>query len=604
MSRRIPTVVAAVLAAVAVHTTPASAETFYSGTNGTPIPINATPTSSAIEVSGLTGRVTRVTVSLLRLSHARADDADILLVSPDGKTSLVMSDNCSGAITNASWGFSQDAPDAMGFETSTCGKLFYRPSNVSGTLDVFPGAPPGPVSGLYRASFDEFIGAIPNGTWRLYVTDDDPSRNDGAIQRGWTLGIETAAADAVVPASRTDGVASPYPLTRAVSGMSGVIEDVDVRIPGVHHERPGDLRMLLAGPRGQRVLLMSQACRGSSVHGQAWTLDDEAPGPMPKEACADGGRYTPTSHDGLGDLPAPAPQEGYQAALSAFDATDPNGEWRLYVADSYPAEFDGFLKRFQIEIKTRPAAAVSFAQDAVTVAEGAKGQLTLTRPADGRGLGRGSVTVMATSLSATAGEDFEPVSRRIEFGPAQTTRTVSVQALTDAAAEPAEALAVTLGEPAGDAAVGTTATATVTISGNDPGTGGQDAGAGTDGADSGDGRGQPVDRQPPLIGRVRLSRAAFAPTGRAARGTTIRFSLSEPATVTLKVQHQQGRRLVPVGALRRSGRQGANRVAFTGRFGRRVLRRGSYRLTVGAVDAAGNRATAPPRTFRIVAGGK
>ena len=574
MTRRIPAVIVAALAAVAVHTAPASAQTFFSGSNGAPIPMNATPTSSAIEVSGLTGRVTNVTVSLLQFSHPRAADADVLLVSPNGKTSLVMSDTCSGAIANASWGFSQDAVDAMGFEASSCGKLFYRPSNVSGTLDVFPGAPPGPVSGLYRTTFDEFVGAVPNGTWRLFVTDDEPSQNDGAIQAGWSLNVESAEADAEVPASRTSGAASTYPLTREVSGKAGVIEDVDVKIPGVHHERARDLRMLLAGPRGQRVLLMSAACDGNrSAHG-TWTFDDEAPGPMPATACADGGRYTPTTYNGVSDLPAPAPQEGYEARLSAFDGTDPNGEWRLYVEDMLPAEFDGFLKRLELDITTRPATAVGFAQNAVTVAEGATGRLTLTRP-DRQALGRGSVKVTTTSLSATAGADFVPVSRTIVFGPGQTTRTVSVQALTDAVAEPAEAFAVKIGDPAGDAAIGTKATATVTIPAQAPPKG-QDPGPVTS-----------TDRQPPLIENVRLSRAG------------LRFSLSEQAMFTLRVQRVKGRRLVRVGTLRRSGRQGANRVTFTGRLGRRLRQRGTYRLTVGAVDAAGNSATAPPRTFRI-----
>jgi hypothetical protein len=47
-------------------------------------------------------------------------------------------------------------------------------------------------------------------------------------------------------------------------------------------------------------------------------------------------------------------------------------------------------------------------------------------------------------------------------------------------------------------------------------------------------------------------------------------------------------------------KQGANKVAFTGRLGKRKLTPGRYRATVGAVDAAGNRAKPKRVSFRIV----
>ena len=45
---------------------------------------------------------------------------------------------------------------------------------------------------------------------------------------------------------------------------------------------------------------------------------------------------------------------------------------------------------------------------------------------------------------------------------------------------------------------------------------------------------------------------------------------------------------------------GANRVAFAGRVGRRTFPPGRYRATVGATDAAGNRALPRRVRFRIV----
>jgi uncharacterized delta-60 repeat protein len=149
-------------------------------------------------------------------------------------------------------------------------------------------------------------------------------------------------------------------------------------------------------------------------------------------------------------------------------------------------------------------------------------------------------------------------------------------------------------------------------------------GGGPGGGDSGAGPG--VDRDAPVIGPVTLAPATFAVARRgtataAARGTTIRYTLSEAAKVTLRFQRVAAgrrvggacrpitarshkgrpcRRYVAAGTLRRVGRRGPNRVAFSGKIGRRSLRPGAYRLVVSGVDAAGNRATARPRGFRIV----
>src|SRR3712207_7848809 len=51
---------------------------------------------SEIAVSGLTGPITDVTVTLHRFGHDFASDVDILLVSPSGKSVILMSDACGG----------------------------------------------------------------------------------------------------------------------------------------------------------------------------------------------------------------------------------------------------------------------------------------------------------------------------------------------------------------------------------------------------------------------------------------------------------------------------------------------------------------------------
>jgi hypothetical protein len=111
--------------------------------------------------------------------------------------------------------------------------------------------------------------------------------------------------------------------------------------------------------------------------------------------------------------------------------------------------------------------------------------------------------------------------------------------------------------------------------------------------------------------RFAPSRAATPLTGTASaarripRGTTFRFHLSEPAQVTISIERRsRGRRhrYVRVGTLRRTASAGTSAVRFTGRFGRRALRRGGYRSILTAVDAAGARSAAQTAAFRIVAG--
>ncbi|KKL96712.1 hypothetical protein LCGC14_1841720, partial [marine sediment metagenome] len=54
------------------------------------------------------------------------------------------------------------------------------------------------------------------------------------------------------------------------------------------------------------------------------------------------------------------------------------------------------------------------------------------------------------------------------------------------------------------------------------------------------------------------------------------------------------------GTLRRTGKVGRNRHSFSGRIGKRKLRRGRYRIVVTATDKAGNASKRKRKSFRIV----
>lgn len=147
------------------------------------------------------------------------------------------------------------------------------------------------------------------------------------------------------------------------------------------------------------------------------------------------------------------------------------------------------------------------------------------------------------------------------------------------------------------------------------------------------GGGPGADLIAPVLSGVSLKPSTFriakAATPRSAgrkrrppRGTRIRFTLSEPATVRLTVsggapgrrvagrcrmpsRRNRGRkrcvRRLSFGTLTRSGRPaGMQSLAWSGRIGRKALRPRRYTLSVRATDAAGNRSAARTLRFRIV----
>jgi len=86
----------------------------------------------------------------------------------------------------------------------------------------------------------------------------------------------------------------------------------------------------------------------------------------------------------------------------------------------------------------------------------------------------------------------------------------------------------------------------------------------------------------------------------ARKGTSIRFSLSEPATVSFKIK-SKGKPLHKGGKFTRSLGVGANSVPFKGKAGKTTLKPGKYVLTLVATDFAKHKSSPVKVSFTILA---
>lgn len=157
---------------------------------------------SPIVVAGLSGIITKVTVTF-GITSTFPDDIDILLEGPTGARSLVMSDaGGSGDHTNISFTWDQTAAALMpDGPTTPIPTGTFRPSNYVGLAAPEPGGvdnfpAPGPGLLAYTADFNVFNGTAPNGTWKLYVVDDQQI-DLNSLPGGWSIDITTGSAACV-----------------------------------------------------------------------------------------------------------------------------------------------------------------------------------------------------------------------------------------------------------------------------------------------------------------------------------------------------------------------------------------------------------------------
>ncbi len=127
----------------------------------------------------------------------------------------------------------------------------------------------------------------------------------------------------------SSGTAAPYPSTITVSGRTEPISGMRVTLNNFGHTYPGDVGVLLVAPNGASLVLMEDEGDGNSVTGVNLTFTSAAGNSLGVPITS--GTYRPTGGNNAYAPPAPAVPSATN--LEAFNGSNANGTWSLYVQD-------------------------------------------------------------------------------------------------------------------------------------------------------------------------------------------------------------------------------------------------------------------------------
>ena len=280
----------------------------------------AAPYPSTINVSGLTGRVSKVTLGLNGLTHSFPHDVNVLLVSPAGTNVLVMSHTGGGyPVTNLNLTFDDTAAGALPNSTLITSGT-YKPSSYQGPV-ALPGTAP---SKSYQYALSGMNWNDPNGAWSLYVFDDTVG-DAGSIVSGWSLSLSTVvtvgpvndlAVGLVVPAAVDVGGTLTNTITLTNSGpdsATGVVltnllpagasfVSASLSQGSVTSAGGGrvtcNLGSLAAGSAAQVIILTTPSTAGSLVNSVNVTANEEDLAPANNSAQGTTTAYGPATLSG------------------------------------------------------------------------------------------------------------------------------------------------------------------------------------------------------------------------------------------------------------------------------------------------------------------
>ena len=307
----------------------------------------ASPYPSEVTVSNNPGLVTDVQINLVNFTHTSPDDVDLMLVAPNGKKVVLMSDiGGTNPVSNLNLFISDSATSSFP-DTSTIASGTFKPTNFE-PGDAFPtvGAPEG-------TRLSSLNGTPANGTWRLLLVDDTGA-NAGSVSGGWALFLLSSEDAIGIP---DIGAATPYSSDRSVVGLPGTVTKATVTLTNFSHTSPDDVDLMLAAPNGRRIVLMSDVGGNTEVGNLNLTFDDTAALNLPDSATLTSGTFKPTDFEAGDIFPAPAPSGPLTGStLNAFFGSAPNGVWKLFAVDDNGANAGSIAGSWTINLQTSTTA--------------------------------------------------------------------------------------------------------------------------------------------------------------------------------------------------------------------------------------------------------
>ncbi len=230
----------------------------------------------------------------------------------------------------------------VGIAAGADGNLWVALTGTSGNGSVVRMNTSGQITGTFPTpSFQEPYMITPAADGNLWFTSYGGARV-GRITTALDPPEFSNTAQITVPnGAPQSGPANPYPSNINVSNLEGAVSKVTVRLTGISHTFPDDLDILLVGPQGQNVMLASDVGSPAGTtsypaNGITLNFDESAARSLPDNDPLVSGFYKPTNRapsESQTELITPAPPSPYGTSLGAFNGSDPNGTWKLFVID-------------------------------------------------------------------------------------------------------------------------------------------------------------------------------------------------------------------------------------------------------------------------------
>jgi subtilisin-like proprotein convertase family protein len=339
------------------------------GNNGT-VTYNITPlanvfgTNQGVLVFSVMNTNNQTTTTSIPLSVSHVIQAPTLAVSA-GPYGLYP-----GTTTNIP--FSVSTLESGGTMTITA--LSSNPSEVPNSpnnIVITPASFTNLVPGTYTGNIEIIIpSGTPSGSSTIWVTNTQVvagTTNTESPIASFTINVLRSpttvfANTAPIANSGANGEAVPYPSTNEVSGLQGGVFSAAVTLNALSASVPNDVSILLEGPDGTSVLLLSDAGGTTAAANVTLTFaDTNMPAPANAPLALNGGSagYHPTGYNGnTNALPTNAPPPPYFDRMAVFNGRSPNGTWSLWVVDNTTGDTVSIANGWALSIATAPEIAL------------------------------------------------------------------------------------------------------------------------------------------------------------------------------------------------------------------------------------------------------